>query len=208
MWPDQEETQVLLNGARQGDVDAVNRLMDRHRESLARMVQCRLHRGVERRADASDVVQEALLVASRRLADYLQDPRMPFHAWLRQIALDRLADEYRRQLADKRNVAREQGPAVEQRSSLDPIAQLGDLNPTPAAMMMRKELAAQFQQAVDQLSDDSREIILMRHVEQLTNSQAAELLGLSEPAAGMRYVRALRQLRAILGDTPSMWLEQ
>ena len=207
MWPDQEETKVLLNGARQGDREAVDQLMDRHRESLARLVQCRLHRGVERRVDASDVVQEALLVASRRLAAYLEDPRMPFHAWLRQIALDRLADEYRRQLAGKRNVAREQQMPAEQRSSLDPIAQIRDENLTPAAMLLRKEFAARFHQAVDQLPDDSREIILMRHAEQLTNSQAAELLGLSEPAAGMRYVRALRQLRAILGESPSMWLE-
>jgi RNA polymerase sigma-70 factor (ECF subfamily) len=207
MWPDQEETRVLLDGARQGDRDAVDRLLDRHRDSLARMVQCRLHRGVARRADASDIVQEALLVASRRLAAYLEDPRMPFHAWLRQIALDRLADEYRRQLADKRNVAREQPLATEQQSSLDPMAQVRDLNLTPAAMLLRKELAERFQQAVDQLSADAREIILMRHAEQLSNSQAAELLGLSEPAAGMRYIRALRQLRAILGETPSKWME-
>jgi RNA polymerase sigma-70 factor (ECF subfamily) len=74
-------------------------------------------------------------------------------------------------------------------------------------MLLRKEIAERFRQAVDQLSDDSREIILMRHVEQLTNSQAADLLGLSEPAAGMRYMRALRQLRTILGETPSVWLE-
>jgi RNA polymerase sigma-70 factor (ECF subfamily) len=171
------------------------------------MVQCRLHRGMDRRVDASDVVQEALLVASRRLAAYLEDPRMPFHAWLRQIALDRVADEYRRQLADKRDVAREQPLAAEQQSSLDLMAQVRDVNLTPAAMLLRKEIAERFRQAVDQLSDDSREIILMRHVEQLTNSQAAELLGLSEPAAGMRYMRALRQLRAILGETPSVWLE-
>ena len=92
----------------QGNKDAVDRLMDRHRESLNRMVQCRLHRGLAGRVDASDVVQDALLTASRRLSDYLQNPRMPFHAWLRHLARDRLADVYRRQLADKSDVAREQ----------------------------------------------------------------------------------------------------
>ena len=73
-------------------------------------------------------------------------------------------------------------------------------------MLMRKEFAERFQQAVEQLEEDAREIILMRHAEQLTNSQAAELLGLSEPAAGMRYLRALRQLKSLLGGSPSMWL--
>jgi RNA polymerase sigma-70 factor (ECF subfamily) len=70
-------------------------------------------------------------------------------------------------------------------------------------MLLKKELAERFQQAVAQLPEDAREIILMRHAEQLTNSQAAEILGLSEPAAGMRYVRALRQLRPLLGEAPS-----
>jgi RNA polymerase sigma-70 factor (ECF subfamily) len=207
MWPDQDETRNLLNGAKQGDSRAVEQLMDRHRNSLHRMVQCRLNRGVAARVDASDIVQEALLTASRRLSDYLQNPRMPFHAWLRQLASDRLNDVYRRQLADKRNVAREQHVANNERSSLNPLAQIRDLELTPAAMLLRKEFADRFHAAVEQLPDDAREIFLMRHAEQLTNSQAAELLGLSEPAASMRYLRALRQLKSLLGDSPSMWLE-
>ena len=207
MWPDQDETCNLLNGAKQGDKQAVERLMDRHRDSLHRMIRGRLNRGVAARVDASDVVQEALLTASRRLSDYLANPRLPFHAWLRQLASDRLNDVYRRQLADKRNVAREQHIAPNERSSLNPIAQLRDLELTPAAMLLRKEFAERFHQAVERLSDDAKEIVLMRHAEQLTNSQAAELLGLSEPAAAMRYLRALRQLKSILGESPSMWLE-
>jgi RNA polymerase sigma-70 factor (ECF subfamily) len=107
-------------------------------------------------------------------------------------------------LADKRNVAREQQLPAEDASSLDPIAQLRDDELTPAAMLLRKEFATRFQQALEQLPEDSKEIILMRHAEQLTNSQAAELLGISEPAAGMRYLRALRQLKSTLGDSPSI----
>jgi RNA polymerase sigma-70 factor (ECF subfamily) len=170
------------------------------------MVECRLNQGVARRVDASDIVQEALLTASRRLADYLQNPGMPFHAWLRQLARDRLADVYRRELADKRNIAREQPGAPTERSSLNPLANISDDQLTPGTALLRKEFAQRFQQAVDQLDDDAREIVLMRHAEQLTNSQAAEILGLSEPAAGMRYLRALRQLKAILGETPSVWM--
>jgi RNA polymerase sigma-70 factor (ECF subfamily) len=206
MWPNQDETVELLSGAQKGDRQAVDRLLDRHRDSLHRMVECRLNQGVARRVDASDIVQEALLTASRRLADYLQNPGIPFHAWLRQLARDRLADVYRRELADKRNIAREQAGAPTERSSLNPLANISDDELTPATTLLRKEFAQRFQQAVDQLDDDAREIVLMRHAEQLTNSQAAEILGLSEPAAGMRYLRALRQLKSILGETPSIWM--
>lgn len=206
MWPNQDETIELLNGAQQGDSAAVNRLLDRHRDSLHRMVACRLNPRVGTRVDASDVVQEALLTASKRLADYLRSPNMPFHAWLRHLARDRLTDAYRRELADKRDIAREQAAALIDNSSLDPLAQTADVQLTPAAMLLKKEFAERFRQAVDQLGDDDKEVILMRHAEQLSNSQVAEVLGLSEPAAGMRYLRALRRLKAVLGESPSAWL--
>src|SRR3954471_18337278 len=179
MWPNQDETIQLLGGAKQGDAKAVDRLMDRHRNSLHKMVACRLNQNVARRVDASDIVQDALLTASRRLTEYLEKPDIPFHAWLRQLARDRLADVYRRELADKRDVAREQRVAANDRSSLDPLAQARDAQLTPAAMLLRKEFAERFQHAVDQLDEGAKEVILMRHAEQLTNSQTAELLGLS-----------------------------
>ncbi|MBA3480960.1 MAG: sigma-70 family RNA polymerase sigma factor [Pirellulales bacterium] len=206
MWPDQDETRELLGHERIGSREAVDQLLQRHRQSLHRMVQAGLNRGLSRRVDASDVVQETLLSASRRLAEYLQNPQLPFHAWLRQLARDRLADAYRRQLADKRDVTREQSVGDDQ-PSLSPAAQVRDDGLTPAAMLLKNELASCFSTAVDQLPQEAREIILMRHAEQLTNLQAAELLGLSEPAASMRYLRALRQLKSLLGGTPSMWLE-
>jgi RNA polymerase sigma-70 factor (ECF subfamily) len=207
MWPNQDETQILLHEAQQGNQDAVGQLMNRHRGSLERMVRCRMNRAVGRRFDASDVVQEALLVAGRRLADYLRNPCLPFHAWLRTLARERLVDAYRHQLAAKRDVGREQSQHPDAGSSLNPAAQVRDHELTPAAAMLRKEFAARFSEAIERLSDEAREIILMRHGEQLTNSQAAELLALSEPAAAMRHLRALRQLKAVLGETPSAWLE-
>jgi RNA polymerase sigma-70 factor (ECF subfamily) len=170
------------------------------------MVQSRLNQGIARRVDASDIVQDALLTASRRLAGYLSDPRIPFHAWLRQLARDRLADVYRRELAEKRDAAREQSIAVTGRSSLNPLAQARDIQLTPAAMLLRQEFSERFHHAVDHLEEGAKEIILMRHSEQLTNSQVAEVLGLTEAAAGMRYLRALRQLKSLLGETPSVWL--
>lgn len=206
MWPASEETQELLLNAGRGDADAVNNLMARHRDALVRMVQSRLHRGTDRRFDASDIVQDVLVEAHRRLSEYVQHPPMPFHTWLRQMAHDRLVDTYRRQLAQKRDMRRDQQLAPRDPSASGLFGDLPDHEITPAAAMMRSEFQARFHAALDGLGDEAREIILMRHSEQLTNSQAAELLGLSEPATGMRYLRALRQLKAILGDTPSMWL--
>jgi RNA polymerase sigma-70 factor, ECF subfamily len=199
MWPNAAETEELLLSARQGECDAVDQLMERHRQSLERMVRGRLNRAVARRVDPSDVVQEALLTASRRLAEYVQNPGMPFHAWLRQIARDRLADAYRRQLAAKRSVACEQSVGGDGTSVEAPAMLVRDTELTPATAMMRREFAERFHAAVETLNDVDREIIFMRHAEQLTNGEAAELLGLSQPAAAMRYLRALRQLKSILG---------
>ena len=109
MWPQSEKTQDLLNEVADGDRSAVNRLMDRHRDAVRRMVQMRLDQAVARRVDASDVVQDVLLEASQRLTDYLQHPAMPFHLWLRQLAKDRIIDMHRRHRAAKRrSVDREQ----------------------------------------------------------------------------------------------------
>jgi RNA polymerase sigma-70 factor (ECF subfamily) len=108
MWPDSQETQELLRKAEAGDADAVNNLMDRHRESLRQMVNLRMDRAISDRVDASDVVQDVLWEASRRLEDYIQEPSMPFHLWLRQLAKDRMIDMHRRHGgAKRRSVDRE-----------------------------------------------------------------------------------------------------
>ncbi len=207
MWPDLAETRDLLDRVAGADPSAEGRLWERHREPLRRLIGLRLDRAVGRRVDASDVVQEVMLKASGRLASYLKDPSMPFHLWLRQIARDHVIDAHRRhRMAGGRSVDREQhiGPsAFADRSSLDPAGALRDPAPTPAASALRRELERRFREAIARLDEGDREIILLRHFEQLSNSEAARTLGLSEPAAGMRHLRALRKLRAVLGEGPS-----
>ena len=208
MWPDSTETQELLIRAEGGEPAAVNLLMERHRQSLRQMVQLRMDRVLSQRIDASDIVQDVLMEASQRLTDYIKEARMPFHLWLRQLAKDQLIDSHRRhRLAQRRSLDREQ-PLVQHgnadHSSLDLAAQLRDQELTPAAATLRKEFQQRFYQALEQLDDDDRELILMRHVEQLSNSDIATALGLSQPAAGMRHLRALRRLREILGDATSL----
>ncbi len=203
MWPEQDKTIDLLKNARQGDAEAVNQLMERHRKILLRMVKSRLHQGMARRVDASDIVQDALVEAHRRLSDYLENSTIPFHLWLRQLAKDRLADNYRRQLADKRNIARDQSFAFNEHSSLNGMNQIVDAELTPAANLLQKEFEMQFHQALECMNEESREVLLMRHSEQMTNQQTAEVLGVSEAAAGMRYLRALRQLKSYFVDRSS-----
>lgn len=206
MWPDSEQTQQLLAAAGNGEADAVNNLMNRHREAVRKMVNLRLDRAVAARVDASDVVQDVLLEASQRMSDYVSNPSMPFHLWLRQLAKDRLIDMHRRhRAAQRRSVDREQrlNAGYSDQSSLDLAAQLRDHELTPAAATIRRELETRFMTALQDLGEDDREIILMRHQEHLSNSEVAEALSLSQPAAGMRYLRALRRLRDVLGSDHS-----
>jgi RNA polymerase sigma-70 factor (ECF subfamily) len=204
MWPEGEKTLELLNGVAGGDQSAVNRLMDRHRDAVRRMIQMRLDQAVSRRVDASDVVQDVLMEASQRLNDYLQNPSMPFHLWLRQLAKDRIIDMHRRhRAAQRRSVDREQnlsGLGSDEQSAADLASLLKDAELTPAAAALRKEMEQRFLVALDQLEENDREIVVMRHFEHLGNSEVAEALQLSPPAAGMRYLRAIRRLRELLGS--------
>ncbi len=212
MWPDARETERLLKQVQQSDSGAADELWERHRPALRQMIGLRLDRALGRRVDASDIVQDVLLKASQRLGDYLRNPALPFHLWLRQIAHDHVIDAHRRHRgAGKRSLDREQPlawnsarGALADRSALDLASQLCDPALTPAAEALREELQRRFRMALDRLDDADREIIVLRHFEQLSNSEAAQTLRLSEAAAGMRHLRALRRLRSILGEAPSL----
>ena len=205
MWPETENTQQLLVGAKAGDDDAVNDLLDRHRGAVRRLVQMRLDRQIRQRVDVSDVVQDVLISAHRRLQDYLQSPAMPFHLWIRQIAKDRIIDAHRRhRVSAKRSVDRERPlvvPAGMNRSTMELAAHLCDGELTPAAIATQREMIRRVTEVISKLSEQESEIIMMRHYEHLSNQEAAQALELSEPAAGMRYLRALRKLRSLLQDS-------
>jgi len=203
MWPTPENTEQLLTSARDGDGDAVNALLERHRDAVRRMIDLRMDRVLKRRVDASDIVQEVMIEANRRLQTYLQDPVMPFHLWLRQMAKDRLIDAHRRHRgAARRSMDREQplATAASNESSLDLVAQLRDQQMTPAAAATWHELERRFQAACDQLDTQDQEVVLMRHFEHLSNGETATALDLSPQAASMRYLRAMRRLREFMDD--------
>ena len=202
MWPESEKTEELLGDAREGNSEAVNKLIDRHRDAILRLVRMRLDRRIQPRVGVSDVVQDVFIEANRRLQKYLQDPIMPFHLWLRQIAKDRIIDAHRRhRVSKKRSVDREQPahlPGDMDHSSMALANQLVDGEVTPMAAATQRELAARVEQTIGELPEQDRDILLMRHYEFLSNQEVAEALGLSQPAASMRYLRAIRRMRELL----------
>jgi RNA polymerase sigma-70 factor (ECF subfamily) len=205
MWPDAMQTQELLDKAKEGNADAVDQLLARHREPIRRMIDLRLDPAIVQRLDASDVVQEVLIEANRRLQDYLKAPNMPFSLWLRHIAKDHIIDAHRRHhQAQKRGVDREQPihrPAWGDHSSLELAGQLLDQDLTPASAAIQHEMQRRLREAITQLDEDDREVILMRHYEMLANQEVAVALGLTEAAASMRYLRAVRKLRDLLAPS-------
>src|SRR5881628_1188460 len=143
MWGDHPDTEKLLDQAREGQAEAVDRLLTVHRGPLRRMIGLRLDPALAARVDASDIVQDVLLEAHRRLQDFLKKPSMPFHLWLRHIAKDHIIDAHRKHhQAQKRGVNREQPlarPGWADQSSLDLAGQLLDQERTPASAAIQEE---------------------------------------------------------------------
>src|SRR5438046_4912177 len=158
MWPDQTQTDRLLDDARANAAGAADRLLGQFREPLRRMIDLRLDPAVARRVDASDIVQDVLVEANQRLTEYLKNPVMPFHLWLRHLARDRIIDTHRRhRLAQRRSVDREQPiarPAWADESSASLVQHLVDAERTPASAAMLAELQARLAAAVNELADD------------------------------------------------------
>ncbi len=204
-WPTSERTEQLLELAKQGRSEAVTQLIMEHRDALRRAVAMRLDPALARRVDASDIVQEVMLEASKRLDDYLRDAKMPFGLWLRHLARDHIIDAHRKhRVAQRRSLDREQAlQAAHDQSSMDMAIAFIDPERTPAAEAIRQEMLDRFRHALLQMDEDDREIVVYRHVEQLTNQEVALLLNLTEAAASMRYLRALRRLRTLLGPEDS-----
>jgi RNA polymerase sigma-70 factor (ECF subfamily) len=195
--PDSAETVRLLQQIRAGDRQAVEQLFARHRPYLHRFVELRLDPRLRPRVDASDVVQEACLDALARLDAYLERPPMPLRLWLRQIALDRTLKARRHHLGTARRTLDREVPLPEQPSLLLAGRLLAG-GPTPSEHLDRRELARRLRQAVAQLPEADREVILMRHFEGLSNQEVGCVLGIDPATASKRHGRALLRLHRLL----------
>jgi RNA polymerase sigma-70 factor (ECF subfamily) len=198
---DLQETEELLRRCSQGDDQATQKLFERHRGQLARMVSVRMDPRVRGRIDPSDVIQEALAAAVDRLPKYMTERPIPFYPWLRQIAWEKLVQQHNRHLrAAKRSVRREKQEPL-QISDASAIA-LADclLGPTssPSARAIRDELRERIRRALAALAEPDRELLLLRYLEQMPSKEIASLMNCTEAAVNMRQMRALERIRRIL----------
>jgi RNA polymerase sigma-70 factor (ECF subfamily) len=196
------DTDQLLRRAATGDNDARDQLLVRHRDRLRRMIAVRLDRRLLARLDPSDVVQDVLVQAHRRLESYLHDRPLPFYPWLRQIASEVLLKLHRRHLhARKRQVDREEplDVGLPDESALELAERLLARGSSPSRHALREELRRRVRRALAALSERDREVLVLRHLEQLSTREVAEVLQISEGAVKTRQVRALARLQALLG---------
>ncbi len=191
---------------KKGDRAALAEAFMGHRARLRRMVELRMDRRVAGRVDPSDVLQEAYLDAARQLDSYLADRPMSLFVWLRFLTGQRLMAIHRQHLgAQKRDARQETALGHPARPEADPLSLscsllAGATSPSRAAV--RAEMQAKLHEVLQRLDAADREILALRHYEQLTNQEAAEELGISPAAASKRYVRALERLKAELGQMP------
>jgi RNA polymerase sigma-70 factor, ECF subfamily len=195
------DTDSLIQRARSGDVAAIDELLARHRDRLRRMVELRMDPRLAGRVDASDVVQEAIAEAARRMPDYLRQSPMPFYPWLRRLAWQRLLDLHRRHVvASRRSVLRERElePLLPEQSARHLANVLARSASTPSGQLMRKEQRHRVQEALLRMEPHDREMLLLIYLEQMSMSEAGTELGISAKAAEMRHLRALERLRRVL----------
>ena len=178
--------------------------MDRHRSRLRQMVAVRIDPRLAARVDPSDVVQEALAEASQKLPEYLRERPLPFYPWLRQIAWETLVDMHTRHLAvQKRSVTREgRGHLVlPDESAMQLVDRLVGTGTSPSRQATRQEMRQRVRAALERLPVHDREVVILRHLEQLGFVEIAGVLGISEAATRSRYRRAVERLHNLLsGD--------
>jgi RNA polymerase sigma-70 factor, ECF subfamily len=199
----------LLARAAAGDEAALTELFSRYRKRLKQMVRLRLNRRLQGRIDDSDVLQEAYLEAARRLPEYLADRPLPFFLWLRHLTGEKLIDTHRRHLgARMRDAAQEvslhRGP-MPAASSASLAAQLLGRLTSPSQAAVKAETRLRVQEVLNRMEPLDREVLALRHFEQLTNAEVAETLGLNESTASSRYLRALKRLKDELRDLPGLF---
>ena len=165
------DTEMLLQRAANGESAATDQLFSRYRDRLRRMVAVRLDSRLKARLDPSDVVQEAMAEASRKLPTYVQQRPLPFYPWLRRLAWEQLVQSHRQHLyAQSRCVAREtQGNVpLPDESVAELVHRLAASDTSPINRLMRREMFDRVRTALEHAASADREVLVLRHLEQLS----------------------------------------
>jgi RNA polymerase sigma-70 factor (ECF subfamily) len=197
-------TEHLLDRARDGEELAIGALLERYRPRLRRVVALRLDDRLRGRFDEDDVLQDACVEAMSRIQEYFRGPIMPFYLWLRFLTVQRMQALCRENLGIQKRDVRKERPLdaapYSATTSKALAAQLVGKWTTPSEAILRLELKARLRNALDTMDPLDREIIALRHFEQLSNGEAAQVLGIKSAAASKRYIRAVQRLKEILAS--------
>jgi RNA polymerase sigma-70 factor (ECF subfamily) len=200
------ESDRLLARAKEGDGAAWGALLAGQQERLTRMVAFRMDARLRGRVDAADIVQEAFAEASEHRADYFRAPTVSPFLWLRGVVINKMLEIHRHHLGTHMRDAKRELPLESQWRWDDTSAALcehltGHLT-SPSVAAMRVEVRTRLAEALDKMNATDREVLALRHFEQLTSAEASQVLGIQEPAASKRYLRALERLKQILSEMP------
>jgi RNA polymerase sigma-70 factor, ECF subfamily len=206
MVDNDNEAVELLERMKRGDEHALAALFSKHRERLLRMVEFRLDPRLLGRAGAEDVLQEAYLDAAKRIGHFADETATSFFIWLRMVVTQTLIDVHRRHLgAQMRDAGREmafRSAPFSQATSFSLAAGLVGRFTSPTFAARRAEMSERLRAALEDMDPIDREVLALRHFEELTNEEAAAELGIQQKAASIRYVRALKRLKELLGGIP------
>jgi RNA polymerase sigma-70 factor (ECF subfamily) len=205
--PDErDDSSSLVRRAAEGDEEALRKLFSAHRNRLKRMIELRLSRRLSGRVDDSDVLQEAYVEIARKLPEYAREPKLPLFLWMRHLTALKLVEVHRRHLGSQirdadREVTLHRG-CLPMADSVSLAAQLLGTLTAPSQAAIKAETRLLVQEALNSMDPTDREVVALKHFEQLSIAEIAQVLGLSKAGAGSRYLRAVKRLRAILENIP------
>ena len=190
-----------------GEREALAELFAEHRDRLWRIVHFRLDSRLAARVDPDDVLQDAFLDASLRLSHYTEQKQFSPFVWLRMIVGQTLIDIHRRHLHAQQRDVRREATAVKcgfpQATSVSLTACLMASMTSPSQQVMRTEQGKRLRESIESMDPMDREVLALRHFEELSNKEVAEVLGIQQKAASIRYVRAISRLKRALETLPA-----
>ena len=196
---------------REGGDAALAEAFSAHQERLERIVDLRLDPRLVSRVDAADVIQESFLEAQKRVLRFLSDPSVPLFVWLRGVVLDTLIHVHRRHLAKMRDAGLDVSLNLAGEPQVSSMSLAGwlvaDLT-SPSQVAIRDEVAAKVTEVLNSLEEIDREVLVLRHFEQLSNDEVAQVVGVKKAATSRRYMRALKRFREALDSIPGCDFEE